>query len=291
MGKNIAERIRDSQAVILFFTKGILLKENSYVRKEYKMATEFFNKKVYVIMLDSIKNEDVPYDKVPWWIDIQEKQNIHLSDIDDLSKTKTEILSALGIVTHEDKMNQIIMNYRILHDEGKLEEAELYLSEYLHGISLSGKAKCIANLYIQNPDAFSTNNPSSRFQKLDHPLINHMGDEVVSFDEGIRFSVDDNKFVVGNVFLFHRGSSGDAHIITIWRNENYIYTIGGLIDACGLDIYYDSLDGIIYLIYKSQKEEYLEGKLYSESYIGITTMENLSGDVVCNDFKYLSLKK
>ena len=39
--RTIAEKIYGCQAVVLFFTRGILYKENSYVEKEYKMALKF----------------------------------------------------------------------------------------------------------------------------------------------------------------------------------------------------------------------------------------------------------
>ena len=72
----ITERIKDSQAVLLFFTKGILPKEDSYVQKEYQIADRFFKKEVYVVMLDRIEDQDVPISKISWWNDITEKQHI-----------------------------------------------------------------------------------------------------------------------------------------------------------------------------------------------------------------------
>ena len=41
-----------------------------------KKKTNHFNKNVYIIMLDQIFNEEVPVDKVSWWIDINDKQCI-----------------------------------------------------------------------------------------------------------------------------------------------------------------------------------------------------------------------
>ena len=71
--KIIAEKIHDCQAVVLFFTKGILSKENSYVEKEYKIALKF-QRKIYVVMMDDIEDGDVPPEKMPWWIDIKDLQ-------------------------------------------------------------------------------------------------------------------------------------------------------------------------------------------------------------------------
>lgn len=282
----ISEKLQNSQAMILFFTKGILTKENSYVRKEYKMATEFFDKKVYVVMMDEIANKDVPYEKVPWWIDIQEKQNINIFNINDLSKISEEILNALGLATHEDKMNQIIMNYRILYDLGKTEEAESYLSEYLKGISLSGKAICVANLFIQTPEIFHNSTNVSEITGLENPLINHTG-KTAHLYEGVQVTLSSDKYQIGNQSMFHRGNRGDAHIITIWKNGEYFYTIGGLIEAYRLTAYYDSIDDIIYVIYESEKETNIDDGFDVTDYIGITTIEHPCDDAVCSDFKYL----
>ena len=45
----ISSRIEKCQAVIMFITKGIFEKDKSYVHKEYKIATEFFDKKIFTL--------------------------------------------------------------------------------------------------------------------------------------------------------------------------------------------------------------------------------------------------
>ena len=95
----ISSKLANCKAVILFFTKGILQKENSYVRKEYTMATEYFGKKVYVVIMDAIEKREIPFDKVPWWIDIQEKQCINVIGITDAAEINEKIKEALGIFT------------------------------------------------------------------------------------------------------------------------------------------------------------------------------------------------
>ena len=93
----IAEKIKDSQAVILFFTKGILHKNDSYVQKEYKMASRIFKKKIYVVMLDQIDDEDVPVSKASWWIDINEKQCVLGYKFADVSLLAEEIATSFNI--------------------------------------------------------------------------------------------------------------------------------------------------------------------------------------------------
>lgn len=100
--KIITEKIAASRAVILFFTKGILLKEESYVQTEYEIATEFFDKKVYVVMLDHVEKKSVPKDKVFWFIDICERQNINAFDTSNPDIISNTITSALGIKKHEN---------------------------------------------------------------------------------------------------------------------------------------------------------------------------------------------
>ena len=92
----ISAKLARCKAVLLFFTKGILQKENSYVRKEYTMATEYFDKKVYVVILDKVEKREIPFDKVPFWIDIQEKQCINVIGITDAAAVAQKIKEAIG---------------------------------------------------------------------------------------------------------------------------------------------------------------------------------------------------
>lgn len=52
----ICERIADSLGVVLFFTEGILIKEESYVEKEFAIAKKM-GKPVYVVLVDEIKED------------------------------------------------------------------------------------------------------------------------------------------------------------------------------------------------------------------------------------------
>lgn len=94
----IAKKIRKCKSVILFFTKGILSKESSFVQKEYKMATKGYRKKIYVVLMDDIRIEDVPDDKMIWWMDILELQCINAFSISDTSDLVGKIVNAIGYV-------------------------------------------------------------------------------------------------------------------------------------------------------------------------------------------------
>ena len=284
----ITEKIRNAEAVILFFTRGILQKSNSYVRKEYKIATEFYGKKVYIVMLDEIKNADVPVEKVAWWIDINEKQCVDGYKYGDPARLVEDIALSLGIQSHEDKMNRIIAHYNELYSDGRITEADACISEYLRGVSLLGKVRLIKN--ILNGKLQNTTLASSQMTftgRLEEPLYTHTKRPIYSFYECKRILVGEELFTVGNEFLFHRGDKGDAHIIMIWRNDELIHTVSSLVDAYNLNLFLDEGDGILYVAYTSDEELFEDGVYVgSRTRTGITTVELRDDGIICTDFKY-----
>lgn len=240
-------------------------------------------------MLDKINNKDVPYDKVPWWIDVQENQSIEVSGMTDLDAITNQILQGIGMHSYEDKMNQLIENYKKLFDVGRHEEADRYLTEYLHGQSLAGKAKIMANIMRNDVVEIVTKSFTEAKKQLDKTLINHVGQQMNSFFECHQLILGDQIFTFGNTFLFHRGNRGDAHVISVWRNQEHIYTIGGLVDATDLQVYYDRHDDVIYVCYRSNKEEMKDGELLETWYQNVTTIEEPLGDAICNDFKEIRI--
>ncbi len=285
--KKISSKLMNAQAVILFFTKDILFKEHSYVYKEYLMATEYFDKKVYVVMMDKINNKEVPPARVPWWIDVQSLQSINVVGVSDLDFISKEILKAIGLETYEDIMNQIIKEYRELYDGGDHEAAERFFDEYLKGKSLAGKAQCIANACSGKIDGMTIESHIAEYTNLETPLKNHVGEYVNSFFEGIQLTVGGSVFTFGNSFIFHRGQYGDAHVINVWCNDSNITTVGGLIEARDMRAYYDSLDDIIYVVYKSEVETRNGADFDSQTYISVLTIEDPTNTAICNNFKNL----
>ncbi len=94
--EELNQRINDSLAVILFFTKGILYKEQSYVQKEWKIAN-LFGKRIFVLFLDDMANTEIPVKKMNWWVDITDKQSLDISKMSDLGQIVLEIKRALKI--------------------------------------------------------------------------------------------------------------------------------------------------------------------------------------------------
>lgn len=285
--ETIAKKIKNSQGVLLLFTKGILSKYNSYVQKEYKIA-KYLNRKVYIALVDQIKEDDVPIEKIPWWIDINENQTINLFEISYINIMVEKLSVLLGVQHYEDKMNIIINKYNELYFEGRVDEAGIVLEEYLHSISLKGKVEVIANIVMggfQNTNILS---PSISVSHLDTKLRTHTGEFKETFYECKKLTVKKDTFIVGNDFIFHRGKMGDAHVIWIWRNGELIHTIGGLIDANKLEVYWDSFDCIIYIVYLSDKETRENGQdIVSETFLSVTTIENPNEMPVCTDFKFI----
>lgn len=281
----ISKRIMDAKCVLLFFTKGILSKTNSYVKKEYDMATKFFNKNVYVVMLDEIQNKDVPYDKVPWWIDIQDHQSIMAVGINDMDVIVTRILSAMGVQSHEEKTNSLLKQYNTLFGDGQNEAAEKYLLEYLGKKSISAKAETVCNIYRKQILGVA---PASRklANRVDKPLLNHVGRYVDSFFECCQIEIENCVFTIGNSFVFHRGNRGDAHVINIWKDDENVHTLGGLIDAYELSVYYDQVDKLLYICAFGTRESMVDGELQEDGVIHVTVVESPDSFPRCSNFRF-----
>ena len=89
--KQIAEHIASCKAVIMFVTKKLMQRERlSYVRLEYNLATSSENnKKVYIALLDDIKDRDVITQHKMWWQQILLWHCIERADAD-------KIMTAIG---------------------------------------------------------------------------------------------------------------------------------------------------------------------------------------------------
>ena len=61
--------------------------------------------------MDKIESNDIPDNKLLWWVDIQERQIVDIIEMD-IEKAVDKILEAAGISSHTDKMNMLIEKYR-----------------------------------------------------------------------------------------------------------------------------------------------------------------------------------
>lgn len=306
----INEKLSKSQAVLLFFTKGILQKANSYVKKEYKMAKDFLAKKVYIVMLDEIKPADVPINMLDWWIDITAEQCINAYNLPFDEKLIEQIKKALGIETNEKRMNLLITNYKRLFDEGRNDEAEEYFSEYLSGKSLETKAKMFVNIVSKSMDGIELSSEYGeiwdyKYDKSEaKQKINAEWDELcIGFKRGYGehftprelcvLDVSGKRFVLGNGFVFHRGvyGRGDAHIIQLLRNGEIIHTIGGLIEAADMHMYYDKNESLLYIAYLSDIEEGQGRDFVATTHWSASIISDPTGEAVARDFKFIKERK
>lgn len=298
----ITEKLSGAQAVLLFFTKGILAKENSYVRKEYRMAKEFLNKKVYIVLVDEIGNSDVPIHMLDWWIDITGEQCICAFNRPWDEGFYNVIKKALGVETQEKKMNMLMDNYLRLFASGETEEAERYVSEYLLGKTMEEKANFLAKVVAGKMEGVSIapqykdiydyqfrKSPWSErttWQELTRNKCNHLG-ELTHPGSVCVLDVGDSRFVSGNCCLFHRGNRGDAHIIHLWRDDERIFTVGGLIEANRMHMYYDPLEDLLYLIYASAEETMVAGECEFTYYWNVGIVQDPGGEAISQVFPKL----
>ncbi len=164
----ITEKIKKSSAVILFFTKGILKKSDSFVYKEYEIA-KLFEKKIYVVRLDEIANADIPDEKVFWWLEINASQNIIGYEFPTYADLAKEILSVFAVPQDNQYLSdpaESDMDYGDLYmdiNPGYAREAyksaiDIYngLSEEKRNLFLPNLAKAYQNIclsYITYPSS------------------------------------------------------------------------------------------------------------------------------------------
>ena len=103
----IADKIANSKAVIMFLSRQIFSKEESFVHKEWEMARDFFDKKIYVVILDDISKKEVPHRYVSWWIDVNHMQCIMASNYT-VDSCADKIISATGynVISNEETLSQ-----------------------------------------------------------------------------------------------------------------------------------------------------------------------------------------
>lgn len=94
--ESIANHIAGCTAVILFFTKQILEKKESYVFVEYEMAKSYFKKPIYVVFLDEVDKSMVPNRLIRWMIELDRLQCIHKIFFPDQAEFLLEILNMTG---------------------------------------------------------------------------------------------------------------------------------------------------------------------------------------------------
>jgi hypothetical protein len=91
----LAQKILNAKAMILFVTEKVLQKEMSFVRVEYSIAVTNYQKPVYCVLLDPIDPTKIPPYSVFWYNSIISRQCIDLTQITSLNEKTRLILKAL----------------------------------------------------------------------------------------------------------------------------------------------------------------------------------------------------
>ena len=124
----LAEKIDKSEEVIFFITKGIFRKAKErqlkqsevYPYLEYDMA-KFYEKKTLIVVLDEIGRNDLPYELMHWWQEINPsvKQGV-LGINTELNEVARRILHELGfknVYSIEDDIKFAVFNSVVDHPE------------------------------------------------------------------------------------------------------------------------------------------------------------------------------
>lgn len=99
--REINRHIRDSEAFVMFVTKALFSAKDTYVQKEFTLAT-MYGKKTYIVWLDDIdpfaRPGDVVDDLKTWYVDVDKLQGIKVAG-------KSVDYIAWSIVTEFDLIN------------------------------------------------------------------------------------------------------------------------------------------------------------------------------------------
>ncbi|MGX8715981.1 MAG: toll/interleukin-1 receptor domain-containing protein, partial [Lachnospiraceae bacterium] len=90
----LAEKIKNSKAVIMFVTNTIWAKENSFVQQEYDVAREIYRKRIIIVLLDKINFDSIPAHKAFWTSQIKNMLCIKGYDGESPMEVTEEILKA-----------------------------------------------------------------------------------------------------------------------------------------------------------------------------------------------------
>ena len=115
--KELADNLQNCKAVLMFISKSILAKEDSFVRTEFNIAKIDFDKEVYIVHLDEIKPSDVPNRYKFWWKSICDLQSFEAFRHKTVSSCVYEILDALDINRDKKQESDYEADFRSFIEE------------------------------------------------------------------------------------------------------------------------------------------------------------------------------
>lgn len=227
----IANRIEGCDAMILFLTKGIFEKESSYVTKEFKMATRYFNKKVIVVRLDEITRADVPNRYLSFYIDVDNMQTINAAGYSDLHALATKIVSDLGYSLDPERvMNQLREKYESLDDDRKMQLMGTYFEMWAERREISVRAKMLLSLYERGA----------------------LSDKGV--EKGSKIGVGLEIYYAKTHTAFHTPLY-DAEVLNIYRGQERVFSVGGEFEPYAELMYHDPAANMLFIIYSRYTRE------------------------------------
>lgn len=91
----IGERIEDSLGVILFITKDLFSRPDTYVKTEYRIAKDRCRKPIYIVLMEVIDDTEIPYSMYDWWLEITDAHCLQGWKYQDLDGLVREICRML----------------------------------------------------------------------------------------------------------------------------------------------------------------------------------------------------
>lgn len=277
--ESIATHIRDSEGVILFVSKKLLSKSDSYVYLEYKMAREAYNKKVYVVLLDEIKNDEVAPNFLGWWFRLTQLQCLEAYSMQEevIFKYVERILNDCGY-SLDSKENALRLKEKF--NNLTKEEKEIVMEDYFASMLSSQEDLAKANLFAELVIA------GALISSEDNPYIK----------KGTSIKVKNVRFNIDIYEPFHSWKVYDLERIDLYKNDERIYVAGGLISISNLWMFYEEQSNKLFISYATVSNE--EASIWDEKHklgedykpkrqLGVIIIDNPLVDPVCHKYPNL----
>lgn len=277
--EDIANHIQNCEGVILFLTKKIFAKEQSFVYTEYEMAKNYFDKKMYIILLDEFDKKDIPNKYLSWWIELQHIQSISCLTEESFLNSMERVMEDIGY-SNDPRINLEKIRKKI--EELDEDHRKVFIEEYLQFMSRNEEISAKAKFYTELVCSGALRNSRSEDQGI--------------FGNQDKFRIGETElyFDIKTVWLsFH---VFDPERIDVYRNGERIFVIGGLLNSRIILEYYDSRNDQLFVCYETvtiqEANAYEAAERRGEDYayrtnVGVLVIRDPQGAANCCLFKDL----
>ena len=154
---------------------------------------------------------------------------------------------------------------------GDSDRAQAILQSVLHEQMIETKARLVAKL-------FDSGYAGVKAVKID--------DAFKTLAQWRLCAIDDMSFRAPCRTVFHRIGAGDADVIDVFRNDERIFTIGGLVDACDGALLYDKNDDLLFVVYYSYPNVPDHSDEASNRYLSVCAIKYPATQAVCRDYRH-----